>query len=68
MQIRTAGTESWRQAVQDFKHMWGVQLFSATIGVMHSENWHRMQAVIHTQSFNIYVEYYLMSNSYLQVY
>jgi len=37
MQIRTAGTESWRQAVQDFKHMCGMQLFSATVCDMHSE-------------------------------
>lgn len=68
MQVWTAGTESWRQAVKDFKHMCGVQLLSATICVMHSENSHRMHGVIHTQSFNIYVQYYLMSNSYLEVY
>jgi hypothetical protein len=57
MQVRTAGTERWRQVVQDFKHMCGVQLFIATISVLHSENSHRMHTVIHTQSLNIYVEY-----------
>jgi hypothetical protein len=56
MQVRRAGTERWRQVDQDFKHMCGVQLFNATIRVLHSENSHRMHGIIHTQSLNIYVE------------